>query len=504
MSVSRPSTGQDRSTHPVRAYVAAHGLWFLTFLVGLVVAFAVRDVFQMAMVFTPLDRYGVHLFNQISVVVLVVLLLAPARRHRSVLPQWRRRQVGVRFARHRDPGADSRRSAGRAPGAGSGCRFRESAQRADPCREPGHLWRARGRQATGTAGRRKRARREVMSGVLIGALLAAGARVDRTAIKTPLNPYDEGLALVGGMRVLRRRPAARLLGHLSARPILCAGALFGVAGENGWSSASTIRWSASCWPGHLPGVGTRAASWRWALAPIWLLRFCWPPQPSNGYAVFRRCSVALPRCCWGLSTWTRQAALARWRRPSGGRDGLLRLDLRFCGSIDRRSAGFSPGSCRRRVTLPGRSPRRLMLCGAGGPARPPARARLLRLSGQRGGFSTMVENLLVPATTFSAVRHPALPPLIPDWSIWSGEGSIDVRLDRMLSDICVSIFRCLFTSHRRRCWWSLPCVQGAAGGALRAPTAWRLRWSSSARACSCRRSAATTRSMLPASLVVVI
>ncbi|MCB0133753.1 MAG: hypothetical protein KDD75_01420, partial [Caldilineaceae bacterium] len=94
-SLSRPSTGQDLVNPPVRAYVAAYGLWFLTFLVGLVVAFAVRDVFQMAMVFTPLDRYGVHLFNQISVVVLVVLLLAlvvvTEAYYRNGVP---RRQVG--------------------------------------------------------------------------------------------------------------------------------------------------------------------------------------------------------------------------------------------------------------------------------------------------------------------------------------------------------------------------------------------------------------------------
>ena len=75
-------------------------MWFLTFLVGLMVAFAVRDVFQMAMVFTPLDRYAVHLFNQISVVVLVVLLLVllvvTEAYYRNGVP---RHQVAVRFAR---------------------------------------------------------------------------------------------------------------------------------------------------------------------------------------------------------------------------------------------------------------------------------------------------------------------------------------------------------------------------------------------------------------------
>ena len=99
-SLSRRSSGPDLVNPPVRAYIAAYGLWFLTFLVGLIVALAVRDVFQMAMVFTPLDRYGVHLFNQIAVVVLVVLLLvlvvAIEAYYRNGVP---RRQVGVRFAR---------------------------------------------------------------------------------------------------------------------------------------------------------------------------------------------------------------------------------------------------------------------------------------------------------------------------------------------------------------------------------------------------------------------
>src|SRR5690606_34400448 len=55
--------------------------------------------------------------------------------------------------------------------------------------------------------------------------------------------------------------------------------------------------------------------------------------------------------------------------------------------------------------------------------------------GSVAGVDTMVANLLVfPATTFRAVRHLPYPPLMPDWSIWSGPGSIDVRLDRMLSD----------------------------------------------------------------------
>ena len=84
-SLPRHSAGQELVNPPVRAYIGAYGLWFLTFLVGLLVAFAVRDVFQMAMVFTPLDRYAVHLFNQISVCLLYTSP-SPRDRTRSRMP----------------------------------------------------------------------------------------------------------------------------------------------------------------------------------------------------------------------------------------------------------------------------------------------------------------------------------------------------------------------------------------------------------------------------------
>ena len=67
---------------------------------ALLVAYLVRDVYQMAVVFTTWDRYVVHLFGQISVVILVVLLLillvATEAYYRHGVP---RHQVWVRFAR---------------------------------------------------------------------------------------------------------------------------------------------------------------------------------------------------------------------------------------------------------------------------------------------------------------------------------------------------------------------------------------------------------------------
>ncbi len=98
--LSGPRAGQEFVHQPASAYIGAYGLWMVTFLVGLLVAYLVRDVYQMAMVFTAWDRYLVHLLGQFSVVVLVILLLillvSTEAYYRNGVP---RRQTGARFAR---------------------------------------------------------------------------------------------------------------------------------------------------------------------------------------------------------------------------------------------------------------------------------------------------------------------------------------------------------------------------------------------------------------------
>ncbi len=98
--LSSSRAGQEIANPPVSSYLGAYGLWFITFFAGLLVAYLVRDVYQMAVVFTTLDRYAVHLFGQLSVVILVVLLLillvTTEAYYRHGVP---RRQAGVRFAR---------------------------------------------------------------------------------------------------------------------------------------------------------------------------------------------------------------------------------------------------------------------------------------------------------------------------------------------------------------------------------------------------------------------
>ncbi len=442
-SLSRRSSGQELVNPPVRAYVAAYGLWALTFLVGLVVAFAVRDVFQMAMVFTPLDRYGVHLFNQISVVVLVVLLLAlvvvTEAYYRNGVP---RRQVGVRFARvigilalilavaqgvrlalEVVAGSVNLLSVlilAVSLGIYGGARevAKRQAQPADA----------------------SIARRGLMSRVLIGALLATGAVLIVLAIKTPLNPYDEGLALVGGMRVLHGDvPLRDYWAIYPPGQSYVLAALFGVAGENVLVERVYDTLVRILLALVIYLVSARVLrSWRWALAPYLAAAVLLASATFYGYAVFPALLCGFAALLLGFIYLDRDKL--RWLVGAGllaGVTAFFRLDLGFytAASIGvlliltwllppEGDATWGPRT--RRLML-------AVLAAAG-----PALLLVLLFYGYLGsvaGVDTMVANLLVfPATTFRAVRHLPYPPLMPDWSIWSGPGSIDVRLDRMLSD----------------------------------------------------------------------
>ena len=442
-SLPRRSAGQELVNPPVRAYIGAYGLWFLTFLVGLLVAFAVRDVFQMAMVFTPLDRYAVHLFNQISVVVLVVLLLVlvvvTEAYYRNGVP---RHQVGVRFARVMGilalilAAAQSVRLVLEVI-VGSvnllsvlilvvtllvytGARAVVT-QQARPTTE-------------GTA------RQAIAGRLVVVATLVAGATLIALAIKTPLNPYDEGLALVGGMRVLHGDvPLRDYWAIYPPGQSYVLAALFGVAGENVLVERvyDTLVRIALALAIYL--VSARLLrSWRWALAPYLAAAVLLASATFYGYAVFPAllCGFA---ALW-LSFVYLDSDKLRWLAGAGilvGMTAFFRLDLGFytAASIGvllvlawllpaEGDAGW--GARTRRLML-------AVLTAAG-----PAVLLVLVFYGYLGsvaGFGVMVENLLVfPATTFRAVRHLPYPSWMPDWSIWSGEGSIDARLDRMLSD----------------------------------------------------------------------
>ena len=220
-SLSRRNPGQEFVQPPVSAYIAAYGLWFFTFLVGLLVAFVVRDLYQMAMVFTTLDRYAVHLFNQFGVVALVialtVLVVATEAYYRHGVP---RRAVFARFARV----------------LGILALILAVAQTLRLALEVVagavnlisvlilvivlivYVWTRTVVQRRAVSSPSSAARQAIMTRVVRAATLVGGAVLIVLPIKFPINLYDEGLALVNGMRIL-----SRLLGDLPARPILHAG-----------------------------------------------------------------------------------------------------------------------------------------------------------------------------------------------------------------------------------------------------------------------------------------
>ena len=442
-SLSRRNAGQGLVKPPVRAYVAAYGLWSLTFLVGLIVAFALRDVFQMAMVFTTLDRYAVHLFNQSSVVLLVVLLLVllvvTEAYYRNGVPH---RQLGRRFARvagllalvlagvqgvrlvlEINAGAINLLSvlilvATLLVYGGARVVVQRSTQ--GPA-----------------AGMRSRA---LTGRIAIAAALVAGAVLLVLPIKHPVNPYDEGLALVGGWRVLGGEvPMRDYWAIYPPGQSYTLAAIFGMAGETIFVARvydTLVRILLALVIYLVAAQALR--SWRWALVPYLAAAVLLASATFYGYAVFPALlfsfSALLLSFC-NLSTGKRH-----WLVGAGVAMGLtafFRLDLGFytaaaVGMLLLLTWLLAPGDSagwgtRTRHLL-------LALLAAAAPA------VLLVLAfygflGRMAGFDAMVEHLLVfPATTFRAVRHLPYPSLIPDWSIWSGDGSVDVRLNRMLGD----------------------------------------------------------------------
>ncbi|HAJ37162.1 MAG TPA: hypothetical protein DCL15_15930 [Chloroflexi bacterium] len=438
-SLSRRNPGQEFAQPPVSAYILAYGLWFFTFLVGLLVAFAVRDLSQMAMLFTTWDRYVVHLVNQVSVVVLVVLLLillvVTEAYYRAGVP---RRQLWPRFARM----------------LGLLALIIAVTQVARLALEVvagavnlisvlilvvallvygwGRAMSARGQVATAAP-----ARWLMVRGVVVATLLA-GALLITLPIKFPINPYDEGLALVNGMRVLRGdAPFRDYWAIYPPGQSYVLAALFGVIGETVLVERVYDTMVRILLALVLYGIATQAlASWRWALAPYFVAATLLAAATFYGYAVF-------PALLFGfaalLSSFRFLATGAqRWLVGAGllaGVTSFFRLDLAFYTAA---ALGVLLILHWLLLTDGGWGARtRQFLFALLATAVPAALLAVLFYSylGSVASVSLLVENLLVfPATTFRAVRHLPYPALLPDWSILAGDGGIDTRVDRMLGD----------------------------------------------------------------------
>lgn len=439
-SLSQRNQRQPLVNPPVHVYLAVYGLWFFTFLVGLVVAFVLRDVVQMAMLFTTWDRYVVHLVNQVSVVALVVLLLvllvASEAYYRNGAP---RRQVWSRFARVISllalilavtqsvrlaleivAGAVNLISVliliiallvygwGRA------------------------VW--RGTTAVDAPARGLSAR------VVVAATLLAGAALIALPIKFPINPYDEGLALVNGMRVLRGDvPFCDYWAIYPPGQSYVLAALFGVVGETVLVERiydTIVRLLLAL---VLYGLAVRVlASWRWALAPYVAAATLLAAATFYGYAVFPALLFGFAALLSGFRFL--DSGAQRWLVGAGllaGVTSFFRLDLAFYTA-----AALSVLLILHWLFLTdvaggwGARTRSLLasLLATGGPA---ALLALLFYGylGSVAGVTPLVEKLLIfPATTFRAVRHLPYPALLPDWLLLAVDGGIDARLDRMLGD----------------------------------------------------------------------
>lgn len=441
-SLSRRNSGQEFAQPPVSAYILAYGLWFFTFLVGLLVAFAVRDLYQMAMVFTTWDRYAVHLFNQFGVVALAValiaLVVASEAYYRHGVPK---RNVFTRFARV----------------LGLLALILTSVQTLRLALEViagavnlisvlilvvvllVYAWTRtilhRHSSSSSNVQRQTTLTQAARAATLIGA-----AVLIVLPIKFPINLYDEGLALVNGMRILNGAiPFRDYWAIYPPGQSYALAALFAVAGETVLVERiydTLVRIALALVIYVLAAQLLR--SWQWALAPYVAAAVLLAAATFYGYAVF-------PALLFGFAALTLtfryvDDSRRRWLVGAGVLTGFttfFRLDLGFYTAA---SVGvlliliwlLPPDDSRR-----WRHRTQHLLVNVA-TAATPALLLIVAFYGYLvsvAGFAAMVDNLLVfPATTFRAVRWLPYPALTPDWSIWSGPGGVGVRLERMLGD----------------------------------------------------------------------
>ena len=405
----------DSTSPPIYAYLLAYGLCLLLFAAGVGLAFLLRDLLQMAMLFTPWDRYVVHVANQASVVLLVVLLVALLVLSEAWLRNGvRRRQLLPRFARILGTLALILAAAqllrlGLELLAGSLNLFSLLALAA------GLLLYSGSRAAQPG----KRTSSPHHTTLLVTTVLLAGSTLIALPIKSPLNLYDEGLALVNGLRV--HNGDLPLRDYWTIYPpgqSYVLATLFGVAGENvlvARSYDSLVRMALAL---SIYGMaGFLLHSWRWALLPYLAAATLLAAATFYGYAIFPALLLSLAALAAGRRAT--QNHQQRWLWIAGSLTGLtalFRLDLGLYAAV-----ALAILLTYHQLLHPPHSLRAWLapLLTAGSPAL----GLVLVFYGWLGsnaGFAPMIEQLLLfPATTFRAVRQLPYPALLPDWTAWS-------------------------------------------------------------------------------------
>jgi hypothetical protein len=438
-------SARQRLVHPSwRAYVLAYVLWFLTFLLGLIIAFFVRDLSQMAMLFTPWDRYLVHLVNQASVVVLVVLLVmlvvfTEAYYRNGAL----QRELCTRFARVLGVLALILATA-------QILRFAlEAAVGAVNLNTililAIALWMYGGmrvmmRRHPYSNGAQAASSQRIYSGLFIAATLTAGLTLIVLPIKHPVNPYDEGLALVNGMRIAEG--AIPFRDYWTIYPpgqSYVLAVLFHVFEQNVLVARvyDTVVRIALALVIYLIAAEL-LHSWQWALVPFMAAATLLAAATFYGYAVFPALLfdfsalalifqyIRVKRRHWLIGAGALIGTAAFFRLDLGfyaaASAGALLLLFGFFSSVD--ESGWNRRVQRTLLDMLTVAAPAILILGS-----------IYGFLASKAGLALLVDHLLIfPATAFRAVRWLPYPPLLPDWSIWVRNGSIDPGLYRFLGD----------------------------------------------------------------------
>ena len=272
------------------------------------------------------------------------------------------------------------------------------------------------------------------------ALFAIGALLLFLPIKFPLNPYDEGLALVNGLRILRGDvPFRDYWAIYPPGQSYVLAALFRVAGstvmvERVYDTIVRIALAIVVY-----FVSAKMLPYpRWAVVPFLCAVVLLAAATFYGYAVFPALLfsfLAVLLCYRYLETrrrgWLFAAGL------SAGVTLLFRIDLGvYTGlamavglAVSALWVESDHGSLGRRLTA--MAVAWLLVAAGAAVVALPFYGYLAAMA----GFDTLWGNLITfPATTFHAVRHLPYPALWPDWSVWKDDGDVLSNLERVLGD----------------------------------------------------------------------
>lgn len=420
----------------VLTFGLAYVWWFVLIAASTVAAFFARDLYQMAMVLTPWNRYVVHFVNQAMTLALILSLLAVvivleaylrhgAERGDLVVRVWRVASTilvalalifGLRLLVETIAGAVNMTSVLIFVTAAVGG------------------WSSR-RQAHALAGRpaapialTNAGRLTYVGWLALFVLLFGSALLLFLPIKFPLNPYDEGLALVNGLRILNGDAPFRDYWAIypPGQSYVLAGLfeLFSptVLVERVYDTLVRLGIVVVIFLLSLRLLPLR----RWAVAPTLCAVVLLAAATFYGYAVFPALLfsllalllgfVHLDKRQWG---WLLGAGLAI------GICGLFRIDIGVYSGVAL-AVGIAA------TVLWAESPTQrlgfrvkrmfsawlVVLAGAAVVALP-----IYGYLATVAGLSRLWDNLITfPSTTFHEVRHLPYPPLWPDWTAYSAVG----------------------------------------------------------------------------------